>query len=77
MLMFVEVKTRREDIAEELSEAARLPQWERIARSARTFLSHPAARGRPFRFDLVTVLWGADSDPIVEHLTDVFQPRWR
>jgi putative endonuclease len=76
LILFVEVKTRTDDAAADPADAAREPQWERIARSARTFLSHPAAEGRPWRFDLVTVLWAGDGRPRIEQLQDIHRPRW-
>lgn len=75
-IVFVEIKTRSSDANAELAEAVREPQWERIAQSARTFLSHPAAQGRPWSFDLVTVLWRGTGDPVIEHLEDVHRPHW-
>lgn len=76
-LVFVEVKTRSSDQAQDLADAVRFTQWQRIERAARCFLGHPASTDRPVRFDLITVLWPEHGKPVIEHYRDVHQPTWR
>ncbi|RME36434.1 MAG: YraN family protein [Planctomycetota bacterium] len=75
-LVFVEVKTRTSDAHQDPAETVRCVQWERIERAARAFLAHPAAVGRPVRFDLVTVLWPTDGRPVIEHHENVHHAAW-
>ena len=74
-LVFVEVKTRSTEEAEDLRDAVRRGKWARVERAARYFLMHRLAANRPCRFDLVTVVWPPQGRPQVEHFEDAFQPR--
>ena len=67
-IVFVEVKCRTSDHAQDLQEALRIPQMRRIENAARYFLMEPC------RFDVVTVLWPHHGAPQIEHFQDVFQP---
>ncbi len=73
-IIFVEVKTRSSDEAQDVQEALRRSQWRRIENAARYFLMQRAAQGRPCRFDLVTVVWPPRGLPHIEHFQDAFQP---
>ena len=74
-IVFVEVKTRTSEEAEDLVEAVRQPQWAQIERAARYFLMERSAGNRPCRFDLVTVVWPPRGSPQIEHFKDVHRPR--
>ncbi len=74
-IVFVEVKTRSSDVAEDPLEAMRKTQWRRIENAARYFLLQRSVQDRPCRFDLVTVVWPPRGSPRIEHFVDAFQPR--
>ncbi len=74
-IVFVEVKTRTSEEAEDSAEAVRLHQWVQIERAARYFLMERNAGSRPCRFDLVTVVWPPRGSPQIEHFKDVHRPR--
>ncbi len=74
-IVFVEVKTRTSDTAEDPQEALRKRQWTRIENAARYFLMHRRAQDRPCRFDVITVVWPIRGSPRIEHFPDAFQPR--
>ena len=74
-IVFVEVKTRTSERAEDLQQALRATQWRRIVNAARYFLMQKSAQHRPCRFDLVTVLWPACGSPRIEHFADAYHPR--
>lgn len=76
-IVFVEVKTRSSDSAQDLHEAVRHVQWVRIERAARQFLHERTTKDHPCRFDLVTVLWPARGSPTIEHFVNVHQARTR
>lgn len=73
-IVFVEVKTRSSDDAQDPFEAIRLSQWRRVQNAARCFLMERSAQDRPCRFDVVTVVWPARGSPRIEHFPDAFQP---
>ena len=74
-IVFVEVKTRSSNVAEEPQEALRQTQWKRIENAARYFLMQRSVQDRPCRFDVVTVVWPPRGSPQIEHFQDAFQPR--
>ncbi len=74
-LVFVEVKTRSSDTAEDPQETFRRAQWKRVERAARFFLMERSAQDNACRFDLVTVVWPPHGSPQIEHFEDVFQPQ--
>lgn len=75
-IVFVEVKTRSSEDAEDSQQALHPNQWLRIENAARRFLMLGPARGRPFRFDLVTVVWPQRGVPVIEHFENAHQPRY-
>jgi len=70
-IVFVEVKTRTGDDAQDPQEAITPGQWRRIENAARYFILSRSVEHRPARFDVVTVLWPADGKPHIEHFVDV------
>jgi putative endonuclease len=73
-IVFVEVKARTSDEAQDPQEAPRKSQWRRIESAARYFLMQRGAEDRPCRFDLVTVVWPPRGSPQIEHFEDAYQP---
>lgn len=73
-IVFVEVKTRSSDDAQDPREAIRPSQWRRVHSAARYFLMERSAQNQPCRFDVVTVVWPARGSPQIEHFPDAFQP---
>jgi putative endonuclease len=73
-IVFVEVKTRTDDAAQDPYEALRKPQWRRIENAARFFLMERQVHDRPCRFDVVTVLRPARGSPHIEHFEDARRP---
>ncbi len=77
-LVFVEVKTQRDErfgfAVDRLTSAKR----RRLIRAARCYVSQLRGPAPPCRFDLVTVIVPADgSEPRVTHYPDAFAPeRW-
>ncbi|MBI4716959.1 MAG: YraN family protein [Planctomycetes bacterium] len=76
-IVFVEVKTRASDEAQDPAEAVGAEKWSRVERAARHFLAAGAAEDRPYRFDLVTVVWPRRGALRIEHTPDAYQPRLR
>jgi putative endonuclease len=74
-IVFVEVKTRSSDEAQEPLEALRPAQQRRIEQAARCFLMERSAQDRACRFDVVTIVWQDDGSRRVEHFEDAFRPR--
>lgn len=75
-IVFVEVKTRSsEDDPFDGTNPVRADQQAQIIRAAKYFLRHPAAEGRPARFDVVMVSVGGDGATHVEHVEDAWRPR--
>jgi len=75
MVVFVEVKTRTDDNAEDLQEALRPAQWRRIEQAGRYFLTRHSLQDQPSRFDLITVLWPPGESPQIEHFQNAHVPR--
>lgn len=75
-LVFVEVKTRSDEEHQVALEAVGPAKWSRVERAARAYVQHHrGAANRPMRFDLVTVVWAEDGEPVVEHYPDAYRPR--
>lgn len=74
-VVFVEVKCRAGDEAQEPQDAVRTTQWRRIEGAARYFLRRHAAGDRPCRFDLVTVHWPSNGFRRIQHFEDAHSPR--
>lgn len=75
VLVFVEVKTRREDAAGDPEENITPAKQRRLERAARTWL---AAHGPPncsYRFDAVSVVLPEQGDARVRHIVEAFAPR--
>jgi len=76
-IVFVEVKTRSSDQAQDPQEAIRPSQWRRIENAAYYFLMRHGLADRACRFDVVTVVWPDRGAPQIEHFEDAHQARRR
>jgi len=73
-LVFVEVKTRADFLAQEPNASATKDQWNRVCRAAQYFGDRFRTGPRPFRFDLVTVECPQRGAPRIDHFLDAFRP---
>lgn len=76
-IVFVEVKTRTTDQAQDLHEAIRPNQWRRIENAAHYYVMQHDLSDRACRFDVVTVLWPPRGSPQIEHFENAYQSRRR
>ena len=74
-VVFVEVKTRSSDEAEDPVDTVRPAKWARVERAARYFLMQRARGDYPCRFDVIVVVWPPRGSPRFEHFEDAYQPR--
>ena len=73
-IVFVEVKTRRQNQAADPEVNVTYHKRCRISRAAKHFLMEKSAQGRPCRFDVVSVLMPEQGKPVIEHFADAFAP---
>lgn len=73
-VVFVEVKTRTSDDAQDPQDAVSNTQRRRQFQAARFFLNEATASHRPARFDMVTVLWPKHGRADIEHFEDAYRP---
>ena len=73
-IVFVEVKTRRQDAAADPEAGITFHKQRRTTRAARYYLMEKSAQDRPSRFDVVAVLLPESGKPSVEHFVDAFGP---
>jgi len=75
-LVFVEVKTRRDDRLADPADNVHQAKQVRLGRLARHWLARHNYPGRPCRFDAVAiVLPDGGGPPQVRHVVDAFTPR--
>ena len=77
LLIFVEVKTRRQNRFGVPAESVHNRKQLRIARAAECFLAGPQAgrfKSLPCRFDVNAVTLDDGAAPRIEHLEDAFRP---
>ena len=74
-LVFVEVKTRTSDAAQDPLDTVSPAKWRRIERAARYYRLQHVRGDPPSRFDLVTVIWPEAGKPQVEHTVSAYEPR--
>lgn len=73
-IVFVEVKTRRDQQRGHPAEAVGPDKQRRLTRLAQAFLKRHGLLDRPARFDVVAVTWPEHARrPIIEHIPDAFQ----
>ncbi len=75
-IVFVEVKTRRSEEAQDVEQAVNPTKRRQLTRVANYYLAtNAAARKHPCRFDVVGIVWSDDGDPQVRHILNAFRPR--
>ena len=76
-LVFVEVKTRRDDRMSDPEQAVNADKRRKLTRCARGFVNERKLHDWPFRFDIVSVILPAGGEPCVKHIPEAFMPqRW-
>ena len=73
-IVFVEVKTRRDDAAADPEVNVTYRKKLRLTRAAKHFLMEKSAQHRPSRFDVVSVVLRDGADREIEHFVDAFSP---
>jgi len=73
--VFVEVKTRRSNVAGRPEEAVTHDKQKRLTRAALGYLKRKGLLDRPARFDVISILWpeGAKA-PEITHYKNAFEP---
>jgi len=72
-IVFVEVKTRRAQIDHDPLEAVDQEKQKRIVRIAQSFLRSRGWYRRPYRFDVITIVWPENGEPIIRHYIQAFR----
>lgn len=75
-VVFVEVKTRGANHPTEPATIVSPDQWNRIAATARSFVTSRGVAHHPCRIDLVVVTVSADGEPAIEHCEGAYQPKF-
>ncbi|MGD9109578.1 MAG: YraN family protein [Phycisphaerales bacterium] len=73
-IVFVEVKTRADESFGPTEDVITRPKKERMAKSARYFLTTHKIENRPCRFDFVTVVLGENGKETIQHYENAFMP---
>lgn len=73
-LVFVEVKTRRDDRAADPENSVNLFKRRQITAAARHYLSRTSSQDRPCRFDVLAILLRDGLSPEIEHFVNAFGP---
>jgi putative endonuclease len=77
-IVFVEVKTRRSDVAGQPHEAVDAYKQAQLTRLALAFLKRYRLLEKPARFDVVSIVWeGTGADPQIVHYRNAFEPPGR
>lgn len=77
-VVFVEVKTRRSEQAEDVERAVNSAKQRQLARVSRYYLTAvPAARQRPCRFDILAIVASPDGSTSIRHHPNAFAPPGR
>ncbi len=77
-IVFVEVKTRRSDVAGQPHEAVDAYKQAQLTRLALAFLKRFRLLEKPARFDVVSIVWeGAGAEPQIVHFRNAFEPPGR
>ncbi|MHC5121311.1 MAG: YraN family protein [Planctomycetota bacterium] len=71
-IVFVEVKTRRDERFMPALAAVTAKKRRHIVRTAKCFLKQLKISDRPFRFDIVTVILGNGAKPKIHHYPNAF-----
>jgi putative endonuclease len=73
-LVFVEVKTRRDDAAAMPEDAVNFHKRRQVTAAAKYYLLQTRAHDRPCRFDVLAILLREGQEPEIEHFVDAFGP---
>jgi len=77
-IVFVEVKTRRNELAGQPHEAVDMQKQAQLTRLALAFLKRHCLLEHPARFDVVSVVWeGTAREPQIVHYRNAFEPPGR
>jgi putative endonuclease len=75
VLVFVEVKARRDERYADAEDAITAEKQARLTRAARWYLGRQRCENRPCRFDVLLVIGdAADASPKLRHIRDFFVP---
>lgn len=70
MLVFVEVKTRRGQAAEEALSGITARKRERLIKSAQLYLDEHGLADAAWRIDAIAIIYRAGGPPLVQHVED-------
>jgi putative endonuclease len=73
-LVFLEVKTRRDQNYGEPSEAVQSRKQQRQIAMAQQFLTLCHLPKIPIRFDIISIFWASDAPPQIKHIENAFRP---
>ncbi len=74
-LVFVEVKTRKSDVAGTPDEAVDLEKQRKITRTAWAYIKQHKLHDQRTRFDVVSLIWPDDArQPDIRHFRNAFPP---
>lgn len=73
-IVFVEVKTRRNEDFAPAKAAVNTKKQQKMARTAKRFLREFKISDRPLRFDIMTVILGDKGAPAIQHYPNAFVP---
>ena len=77
-IVFIEVKTRRSELAGRPHEAVDAHKQSQLTRLALAFLKRFRLLEQPARFDVVSIVWeGAGNPPQIVHYRNAFEPPGR
>ena len=71
-LVFLEIKTRRNDLFGSPAEAVNWKKRQKMSRAAEAFLQKKGLENRPARFDILSILWNGTGEPEFSLLEDAF-----
>ena len=73
-IVFVEVKTRRDEDYAQAQDAVTHKKQLRLVRTAKNFIRTYKIKDRPLRFDVVAVILGRKGKPQIRHYENAFLP---
>ncbi|MCK4960127.1 MAG: YraN family protein [Planctomycetes bacterium] len=76
-IVFVEVKTRRNEDHSRAQYAVTRKKQAKMLRTARYFLKNYKIKDRPLRFDVVAIILGEKGPPEIRHYKNAFVPPGR
>ena len=73
-IIFVEVKSRRDEDFAKAQDAVNFSKRTKLARTARFFLKTYNVNNKPLRFDVIAVVLGKKGPALIRHYQNVFTP---